>query len=83
MRFRLLGFGPGTAYLHWVDPDGVVRRTATLGRTRGACGHFTTGLWRIFPFPARVGSWRLQFDLRRRYSASAVPRYPLVVPVRR
>jgi hypothetical protein len=83
VRFSVLGFGPGrTVYLHWVRPNGLVRRTAALGRTQGPCGRLTTGLRRLFPFGSLLpGNWRLQFDTRQAYSSRTVPRYPIVVPI--
>ena len=83
VRFGVLGFGAGrTVYLHWVRPNGRVRRTAALGRTQGPCGRLTTGLRRLFPFGALLpGNWRLQLDTRPTYSPRTVPRYPIVVPI--
>jgi hypothetical protein len=83
VRFSVLGFGAGkTVYLHWVRPNGRVRRTKSLGRTQGPCGRLTTGLRRLFPFTGLLpGNWRLQFDTRATYSRGTVPRYPIIVPV--
>lgn len=72
-RFRIRGFGPfgagpkRTVYLHYVRPGGALRQTVRLGRTRGACGHLTTGGRAVFPFAAQPGNWRLQFDTTRAY----------------
>jgi hypothetical protein len=37
-----------------------------LGTARGVCGRLTTSLRRLFPLRARPGTWRLQFDTRKR-----------------
>lgn len=72
-RFRIRGFGPfdsgpkRTIYLHYVRPGGSLRQTVRLGRTRGACGHLTSGARPVFPFAAQPGNWRLQFDTIRAY----------------
>lgn len=74
VRFKLFGFGlSGIAsppiYVHYVRPDtGRVQRTIRLGTGKGACGAISrTAKRRLFPFPARRGTWRLQFDSSRSY----------------
>ncbi|MDQ3849305.1 MAG: hypothetical protein M3296_01635, partial [Actinomycetota bacterium] len=65
--FALLRARPGV-FLHYVRPNGRVRRTVRLGTARGNCGHIKrTGRRRLFPFRAEPGRWILQFDTRRRY----------------
>ncbi|MGH2838092.1 MAG: hypothetical protein ACRDJY_07065 [Thermoleophilaceae bacterium] len=64
----LFGFGNGNAFVHYVDPDGVHRKTVGLGELRGPCGRLKTGKRRVMPFDnPEFGVWRLQFDTRRRY----------------
>jgi hypothetical protein len=69
-RFRIRGFGPfgsgpkRTVYLHYIRPNGSLRRTVRLGRTQGACGHLTTAPRPVFPFTAQPGTWHFQFDTR-------------------
>jgi len=66
--FTLFGFGDGKAFIHYVDPDGVHRKTVGLGELRGPCGRLKTGERRVMPFDnPQFGVWRLQFDTRRRY----------------
>lgn len=83
-RFRLFGFLPGgRLYLHYVRPDGHLERTFALGRPHGACGNLATPRRVLFPFRARPGTWRLQFDKHRAYSPRAkAPRLRLKLPIR-
>jgi hypothetical protein len=82
VRFFVYDFGAGrTVYLHYVRPDLRHYLTVKLGLTRGPCGTLSTAPRRIFPFRARPGSWRLQFDTARDYQRLARPRVRLVVPV--
>ena len=84
VRFFAYDFGPGvTVYLHYLRPDLTLGATVTLGRTRGACGTLVSARRRLFPFPARPGNWRLQFDTSRVYRRLARPRVRLVVPILR
>lgn len=85
VRFYAFDFGRGrTVYLHYVSPSRRLRLTVRLGTTAGPCGTVSTPLRRIFPFRAAAGSWRLQFDTRRRYDATPPrPFVRLVVPILR
>jgi hypothetical protein len=79
VTFSVEGFGLLDAqpdvYVHYVGPDGRLRRTVKLGRARGVCGHLETpSPRRLFPFRARPGTWTLQFDTRRRYRRGRVDR---------
>lgn len=73
VRFKIFGFGlpqGGTppVYLHYVRPNGKVRRTIRLGRAQGTCGQISrTARKKLFPFRAEGGTWRLQFDTHKRY----------------
>src|SRR4051812_24182288 len=80
-RIAARGFtGGGTLYAHVVRH----RRKATvpLGRLEGACGTLTTRA-RILRRSARAGTYRVQFDTRRAYHRSTVPRAVYSVRVRR
>lgn len=92
VRFSLFGFalgGPAArAYVHYVAPGGRLRKTVALGRPRGQCGAIPkTSKRRLFPFAACLGTWRLQFDTRRRYTAGSPERdflyYTVSVDVKR
>jgi hypothetical protein len=79
--FRLFGFGSGKAFIHYVDPDGEMRKTVRLGRLEGRCGRLKTPERRVMPFDnPQFGLWRLQFDARRRYDKDIARKR--VVPVR-
>jgi hypothetical protein len=72
VRFKIFGFGlvdPNpTVYLHYVRPNGKVKRTIRLGKAQGTCGQIThTSKHKLFPFHAGRGTWRLQFDTHKRY----------------
>lgn len=75
VRFNLFGFGLAGAvkpsvYVHYVRPDtGKVQKTVRLGTGKGACGSIKrTAQRRLFPFAARKGTWRLQFDSSKSYT---------------
>lgn len=92
VRFSLYGFGlqgSGEAppvYVHYVGPTGRLARTVRLGNPGQACGFLRTKRRRLFAFSPRAGKWRLQFDLRRRYtrgtSRSSFLHYTVRVGVR-
>jgi len=72
VRFAVNGFGllrqEASVYLHYVRPNGKVRRTVRLGTARGTCGVIRrTKLRRLFPFDAENGDWILQFDTNKSY----------------
>jgi len=79
VRVSLYGWGPATMYLHYVPPHGHrAIRTVRLGRTHGTaggqCGHVVARPRHLYPFRARKGTWRLQFDTSRAYRSHSVPR---------
>lgn len=65
--FNLLGGPASTVYLHYIAPGGKVKLTKRLGKARGACGQLSTSKRKLFPFAARRGTWRLQWDTRKTY----------------
>jgi hypothetical protein len=73
VRFRVRGFNllkrKSSVYLHYVRPNGKVRRTVRLGTARGTCGHILRTKKRsLFPFNAQRGRWTLQFDTHKSYT---------------
>jgi len=84
VRFFAYDFGVGrTIYLHYLAPDLRLRLTVRLGDTQRPCGSLVTARRPIFPFRARAGNWRLQFDTAQAYRRFARPRVRLVVPILR
>lgn len=78
VRFSAFGFGlvqahpltpaPRRIYVHYVRPNGKLRTTVPLGRTRGPCGHIAqTSRRRLFGFAPEAGNWDLQFDTSPNY----------------
>lgn len=65
--FNLLGGPASTIYLHYVAPGGKVKITKRLGKAQGACGQLSTSKRKLFPFSAKRGTWRLQWDTRKSY----------------
>jgi len=62
-------------WIHYLSPDGRLRRSVPIGRTTGVCGSLhRSALHRLFPFRASAGRWRLQFDLRQGFSGRTRPR---------
>jgi len=76
----LFGFGDGKAFIHYLNPNGVLKKTVRLGKLRGPCGRLKTGERRVMPFDnPQFGVWRLQFDTRRRYDRDT--KNKAVIPV--
>jgi len=72
VRFKVFGFGlvdrNPNVYLHYVRPNGKLKRTMRLGRAQGVCGTIKqTARKKLFPFNAEPGHWKLQFDTHRQY----------------
>lgn len=65
--FNLLGGEPSTVYLHYIAPGGKRKMTKRLGKAQGACGQLSTSKRKLFPFSAKRGTWRLQWDTRKTY----------------
>jgi hypothetical protein len=80
----LFGFGDGRAFIHYVNPNGVHKKTVRLGRLRGPCGKLKTDKRRVMPFDnPQFGVWRLQFDTRRQYDKDTAPKRVIRVTVYR
>src|SRR5207249_4882881 len=84
------GYTPGAAYTVLRDGQAIgsgmvaADGSVTGSFTSGVCGSITrTRMRRLFPFRPTAGRWRLQFDTRRTYRRSAVPRIVRAVDVRR
>lgn len=95
VHYSVYGFGLGPAlpttgqpaptgvYLHYIGPHGTPIRNAQIGITSGPCGSLPLShLHHLFGFVPTAGTWHLQFDTQRHYSATSVPRVVHVVTVR-
>lgn len=80
--FKLYGFGAGKkVFIHYIGPNGTLRKTVGLGRLRGPCGRLKTSKRRVLPFSnPDFGTWKLQFDTRRHFSRNTAKKR--VIPVR-
>ncbi len=84
VRWRVLGLGPRHGvYVHYVQPNGKVKRTLRIGTTRGACGSLKTGPIALFPFKYSYGTWTFQIDTSLRYRTTTTPRLLIGFEIRR
>lgn len=84
VRWRVLGLGlRHGVYVHYVRPDGKVKRTLRIGTTRPPCGSLKTGPIALFPFRYSYGTWTLQVDAAHAYSAATAPRLLIGFEIRR
>lgn len=84
VRWRVLGLGENHGvYVHYLRPDGRLARTLRIGTTRRPCGWLKTGPIALFPFRYVYGTWTLQVDARRAYSAKTTPRLLIGFQIRR
>jgi hypothetical protein len=84
VRFRGQGFTrSGWVWAHYVFA-GKSRKTVRIARPSGGCGQFSRRV-RQFPFKhsPKVGSWTIQFDQQRHYSAKAPVLVRLTIKVNR
>jgi hypothetical protein len=61
-------------WIHYLSPQGHLRKSVPIGRTTGVCGSLHSILHRLFPFRTTPGTWRLQFDVKPGYSPRTRPR---------
>lgn len=81
VSFSAFGFNliaPSTVYVHYITPKGKLKKTISLGKAKGACGHITsTKKRKLFNFTAERGKWILQYDTSRKYKkGNSKTRYP-------
>jgi hypothetical protein len=82
VRFSVFSFPRRKAvFLHYIAPTGKLQSTVALGRTDAVCGTLRAKPKRIFPFKARNGNWRLQFDTSKAWRRKASPRVVLKIPL--
>jgi hypothetical protein len=84
VRWRVLGLGPRHGvYVHYVAPNGRLKRTLRIGTTRGPCGSLKTGPIALFPFRFSFGTWTFQIDSSVRYRTTTTPRLLIGFEIRR
>lgn len=84
VRWRVLGLGARHGvYVHYVQPNGKLKRTLRIGTTRGACGSLKTGPIALFPFRYSYGVWSFQIDTSHLYRATTTPRLLIGFEIRR
>jgi hypothetical protein len=84
VRWRVLGLGAHHGvYVHYVQPNGRLKRTLRIGTTRGPCGALKTGPIALFPFRYVYGTWTFQIDASRRYEAATAPRLLIGFEIRK
>jgi hypothetical protein len=75
VRWRVLGLTPHHGvYVHYIRPDGTLRRTLRIGTTRRPCGTLKTGPIALFPFRYSYGLWTFQVDASPHFSRATLPR---------
>jgi hypothetical protein len=84
VRWRVLGLGARHGvYVHYVAPNGRLKRTLRIGTTRGPCGSLKTGPIALFPFRFSYGTWTFQIDASLRYRTTTTPRLLIGFEIRR
>lgn len=84
VRWRILGMGPHRGvYVHYVRPNGKLKKTLRIGTTDDVCGALKTGAIALFPFRYEFGLWTFQVDTSRRYAVTTKPRVSIAFQVRR
>jgi hypothetical protein len=84
VRWRVLGLGAHHGvYVHYIQPNGKLKRTLRIGTTRGPCGSLKTGPIALFPFRYAYGTWTFQVDASAHFSAATIPRLLIGFEIRR
>ncbi|MDO8211588.1 hypothetical protein [Conexibacter sp. CPCC 206217] len=84
VSWRVLGMGAKRGvYVHYVRPNGKLRRTLRIGTTDSVCGALKTGKIALFPFRYEFGRWTFQVDTSFRYAPTTKPRVSIGFEVRR
>jgi hypothetical protein len=84
VRWRVLGMGAKRGvYVHYIRPNGKLKRTVRIGTTDDVCGALKTGRIALFPFRYEFGRWTFQVDTSHRWSAATKPRVSIGFEVRR
>lgn len=84
VRWRVLGLGARHGvYVHYIQPNGTLKRTLRIGTTHGPCGSLKTGPIALFPFRYSYGTWTFQIDASHTYRATTTPRLLIDFDIRR
>ncbi|HEX5146248.1 MAG TPA: hypothetical protein VFV85_04440 [Conexibacter sp.] len=84
VRWRVLGLGKGHGiYVHYLQPNGKLKRTVRIGTARGPCGSLKTGPIALFPFRYAYGTWTFQVDTSAHFSKATIPRLLIGFEIRR
>ena len=84
VRWRILGMGAHRGvYVHYLRPNGKLKKTLRIGTTDDVCGALKTGAIALFPFRYEFGLWTFQVDTSRRYAVTTKPRVSIAFQVRR
>lgn len=84
VRWRVLGMGPHRGvYVHYVRPNGKLKKSLRIGTSDPVCGALKTGRIALFPFKYEFGQWTFQVDTSSRYSPATKPRVSIGFQVRR
>lgn len=84
VRWRVLGLGEHHGvYVHYIQPNGRLKRTLRIGTTRSPCGSLKTGPIALFPFRYAYGRWTFQVDTNRRFERATTPRLLIDFDIRR
>jgi hypothetical protein len=77
VRFTITGVGAvlsflhrdphGSAFAHYIRPNGRLKGTRQFGHLKGPCGDLTTPRTRLLPFNSELGSWKVYLDTNRAY----------------
>lgn len=84
VRWRVLGLGEHHGvYVHYIQPNGKLKRTLRIGTTRAPCGSLKTGPIALFPFRYAYGTWTFQVDASSHFSKATLPRLLIGFEIRR
>ena len=84
VRWRVLGVGAGRGvYVHYIQPNGKLKRTLRIGTAREPCGSLKTGPIALFPFRYAYGTWTFQVDTVKRFDRDTTPRLLIDFDIRR
>lgn len=83
-RFDLSGFPRGSTVWAHYRFGGRTRGTVKFGTARGDCGQLSARM-ALLPskIPTRYGKWKLQWDTKRAYNGTSLPRLTTILEIYR